>query len=216
MSRTSGFIIALTVLAVLIGLTFGGLAIGRYAQNMLEMQHAARDLMMNSGGFFVVVLIYCLLIAFPFIPGAEMGIAFLVIFGAEVAPVLYIATIAALTLSYSVGRLTPPNTLERFFERIGLRAVARLLRESRQANNPAALNTFRPLPNWIKGILRFRVLTLAVLINTPGNTLIGGGGGIALTAGSSRFLTFPQFLLAVSIAVAPIPAFVTLAAWLGN
>ena len=47
----------------------------------------------------------------------------------------------------------------------------------------------------------------------PGNVLIGGGGGIAMVAGLSRLYSLAGFLLAVGVAVAPVPLAVTLAAW---
>jgi hypothetical protein len=44
-----------------------------------------------------------------------------------------------------------------------------------------------------------------VLINLPGNMLVGGGGGIALVAGMTRLFSWPAFLLTVAVAVAPVP-----------
>jgi len=63
--------------------------------------------------------------------------------------------------------------------------------------------------------MRFRLLALIVLINTPGNTIIGGGGGIAMAAGYSRSLTYPAFLACIAVAVAPVPAMVLVAEHLG-
>ena len=60
-------------------------------------------------------------------------------------------------------------------------------------------------------ILRHRCCALGVLFNTPGNSLIGGGGGIAIATGASRLLGFPHFLATVVIAVAPVPAAILIA-----
>jgi hypothetical protein len=49
------------------------------------------------------------------------------------------------------------------------------------------------------------------LINMPGNTVIGGGGGIAMAVGYSRTFTYPGFLACAAVAVAPVPALVLLA-----
>ena len=54
-------------------------------------------------------------------------------------------------------------------------------------------------------MLRHRYLAIAMLINLPGNMLIGGGGGIALVAGMTRLFPWPAFLLTIAIAVAPVP-----------
>jgi hypothetical protein len=44
-----------------------------------------------------------------------------------------------------------------------------------------------------------------VLINVPGNAVIGGGGGLAFAAGMSGVFSVPAFLLTVAIAVLPVP-----------
>jgi hypothetical protein len=49
------------------------------------------------------------------------------------------------------------------------------------------------------------------LINMPGNSLIGGGGGIAMAAGYSRAFSYPAFLACAAVAVAPVPGLVLLA-----
>jgi hypothetical protein len=46
---------------------------------------------------------------------------------------------------------------------------------------------------------------IAIMLNLPGNALIGGGGGIGLIAGMSRLYPFPKFILLVSLAVTPLP-----------
>ena len=61
-------------------------------------------------------------------------------------------------------------------------------------------------PNrYVPLLLRHRYIALAVVVNIPGNVIIGGGGGIALMAGISRLYTLPGFLIAIAIAVAPLP-----------
>ena len=59
--------------------------------------------------------------------------------------------------------------------------------------------------------MRFRWLGLALLINMPGNSVIGGGGGIAMAVGYSRSFTDPAFLACAAVAVAPVPTLVLLA-----
>jgi hypothetical protein len=61
-------------------------------------------------------------------------------------------------------------------------------------------------PNrYVPFLLRHRYLALAVLVNLPGNIVIGGGGGIALVAGASRLYSLPRFVATIAIAVSPVP-----------
>ncbi|NNL35816.1 MAG: hypothetical protein HKP35_08360 [Silicimonas sp.] len=55
--------------------------------------------------------------------------------------------------------------------------------------------------------MRNRYLALAIAINVPGNSLVGGGGGLAFVAGASGLFSFPAFLLTIMLAVAPVPLF---------
>lgn len=54
--------------------------------------------------------------------------------------------------------------------------------------------------------LRFCFVALAVLLNIPGNSFLGGGG-TALAAGMSGLFPFPKFHFTILIAVAPLPLF---------
>jgi hypothetical protein len=57
-------------------------------------------------------------------------------------------------------------------------------------------------------LLRYRYPALVVLFNLPGNSVIGGGGGIAFTAGLSGLYSLPGFLVALVIAAVPVPLFI--------
>jgi len=46
-----------------------------------------------------------------------------------------------------------------------------------------------------------------LVLNLPGNSLVGGGGGIAFIAGLSGMFSYIGFILAIAIAVAPVPVF---------
>ena len=54
-------------------------------------------------------------------------------------------------------------------------------------------------------VLRHRHLMLALLVNLPGNAVIGGGGGILMLSGLSGLFTLPRLLLTLALAVAPVP-----------
>jgi hypothetical protein len=52
-------------------------------------------------------------------------------------------------------------------------------------------------------LIRHRFLSLAVVLNLPGNIIVGGGGGIAVVAGMSGLYAFPAYLATIAVAVAP-------------
>ncbi|WP_306258929.1 hypothetical protein [Pararhizobium sp. IMCC21322] len=214
----AGFIFVGAVIGILAMLAFGGHMFGAYVQELMLLRDIACEALMQDGLILTILLVYMLLIAFPFVPGAEIGFALLLISGGQFAGALYLTTVAALTLSFSVGRLVPACSLEHIFARFGFARIAQLLSKNHAGvmSAPALSVGAYVLPNWINWLVRHRRCTLAVLINAPGNTLIGGGGGIALAAGVSRMMTFREFLISVSLAVAPVPLIVTLVAWFGG
>jgi len=62
---------------------------------------------------------YIGLLALPFVPGAEIGLAMLAAFGPAVAPLIYVCTVAAMTLAYAIGRFLPIGALERLLDAPG-------------------------------------------------------------------------------------------------
>ncbi|MDJ0630674.1 MAG: hypothetical protein QNJ44_20630 [Rhodobacter sp.] len=151
-----------------------------------------------------ILILYVALIAMPFVPGAEIGLFLMALFGAAMAIPVYLATVAALTLSYSLGQLAPGVVL---LGSRGRPAVATALPGAPRWHEVTASRS----SGWLPRLVRYRWLALVVLINTPGNTLLGGGGGIAMAAGASGAFRFPAFLVAVAVAVAPVPLAVVLA-----
>ncbi|MXQ08901.1 hypothetical protein GQ651_13690 [Alphaproteobacteria bacterium GH1-50] len=155
------------------------------------------------------LVLYVVLAAIPFVPGAEIGFALLFLFGAVAAPVVYLGMVGALTLSFLIARLVPHETLCGGLAWLGLKRTAALVRrihETPAAERDAILLELVP-EGALKKAFENRYVTLAILINTPGNSLIGGGGGLAFAAGASGLYGLPQFLLTILIAVAPLPVF---------
>ncbi len=159
------------------------------------------------------LVVYVVMAAIPFVPGAEIGFALLLLFGAAAAPVVYAGMVGALILAYLVARLVPTRTLSAGLAWLGLRRTAAMARRINQTPAHERENyLLERLPDGIlKNACKNRYLALAILLNTPGNSLIGGGGGLAFAAGASGLYRFPQFLLTILIAVAPVPLFFVLA-----
>lgn len=179
--------------------------------------HAVRealDLQIRPGNeqqvhraIMVGVVVYVGLLALPFVPGAEIGIAMLAAFGPGIAPLIYVATVAAMMLAYTLGRFLPITALERLLSALRMRRAAQLVARAAPLSQEARLAML--LGGQPKRILtlglRYRYIALALAVNTPGNSLIGGGGGIMMMAGlSGIFAPLPVFL-AVALAVSPVP-----------
>lgn len=121
-------------------------------------------------------------------------------------------------LSFSLGRLVPERRLAGWLRRHGIVRAAALI-EAFARLGPHGRDRYltQHAPRWLKPwLVNHRMLTLIALINLPGNTLLGGGGGIALVTGLSKLMSFPQFLLGVALAVAPVPVVVIAGSWMGG
>jgi len=198
-------------------LLFVGLVVlGNYLTQWFIIQlsieiNPSNDLMMDR----IIVMsmfAYALLMSIPFVPGAEIGVAALMILGPKIALFVYLATLAALSLSFSVGRFIPEKVLIKFLQDLHLHRIANLLIEFEGLDSKQRLSLMlsRSPKRFVPFLIKYRYLALMLAINMPGNIVIGGGGGIALMAGLSRLFTPPMYLLAVAIAVSPIPLVMTI------
>jgi len=155
---------------------------------------------------------YIGLLAIPFVPGAEIGIAMLTAFGAAIAPLVYSATVAAMMLSYLLGRLLPATLLARMLSILRLRKAADLVARAALLAPKDRLSVLLDgaPPKTVGLALRYRYVALAVLVNTPGNAVIGGGGGIMMMAGMTGIFAPVQTFISIAIAVSPVPIMVML------
>ena len=160
----------------------------------------------------VSAVLYALLLAVPFVPGAEIGVGLLVMLGAPIALLVYLCTVAGLSLSFILGRLIPLSVLARLANDIKLERTSNLLKSIEPLSKKERLSylTNNAPKRFLPLLLRYRYLALAVALNIPGNYLIGGGGGIALFAGVSRLYSVPGFLITILLSVAPVPLAVML------
>lgn len=150
---------------------------------------------------------YTLLLAVPFVPGAEIGLAMIALLGPPISVLVYGCTVVGLSLSFAVGRLMPFSYLVWLASLLHLHRLSRLLAdiEPLKPNEKLAFMTRRAPTRFVPMILRYRYLALALVLNLPGNVIIGGGGGIALVAGLSRMFSIPAFVATIILAVLPIP-----------
>jgi hypothetical protein len=158
------------------------------------------------------MIAYAILMAIPFVPGAEIGFAAMMILGPKIVPLVYLCTLASLSLSFLVGRFIPEKALIKFLHDLHLRKASQWLIDLESLNAKQRLNLIlsRSPKKLIPVLLKYRYVALLVAINMPGNIVIGGGGGIALMAGISRLFSVPLYLLTIAIAISPFPILLVL------
>lgn len=192
------------------------IVLGTYAGEMVVQQlnvdlRPATEAILNRM-IVASLVVYVLLMAVPFVPSVEIGLALILLLGADIVPVVYLSTVLALLLAFTIGRLVPETWLQAGFARVGLTRAAGLIERLRPLDVEARIIYLvtgapgRPTA-WL---LRHRCWAVAALLNIPGNTFVGGGGGIALMAGMTRLVSFPAFVLTVALGIAPLPAAILL------
>jgi len=161
----------------------------------------------------IAIAVYILLMMLPFVPGAEIGLGMMMMFGPNIAPLVYGSTVLALALSFLIGRLVPQQAVIDMLDILRFKRAAALLRQLQplDADERIRFMLANRSSRIVPFLLRHRYIALMAAINLPGNALIGGGGGISLISGFSRIFSFPGFLLAVALAVAPVPLMVVVA-----
>jgi len=187
-----------------VGLVLGAIVLTAHFDIAWDVRALAKEAVHDPLILGTVLIVYIALIATPFVPGAEIGLFLLALFGAPMAGPVYMATVVALTLSFLVGQSLPRVSL------LGLQRPTEYWSAASQHLLGSELTASTP-SNWLRHLVRFRWLALILLINMPGNTLLGGGGGIAMAVGNSRVFTIWTFLFSAAVAVAPVPFVVVLA-----
>jgi hypothetical protein len=159
------------------------------------------------GLLLALLLAYALLLALPFVPGVEVGLMLMAVEGGWIAPFIYLATLKGLMLAFLIGRHLPQARLRAALADLRLTRACALLDRIAPLDQAARLALLaRRLPRWVPpALLGQRHLMLALLVNLPGNALIGGGGGILMLSGFSGLFSWPKVLLTLAWAVAPVP-----------
>lgn len=199
-------------LALLVALLIGASYAGKWLMGQFDPHLTPASEPMIHRMIVTALAVYVLLMMLPFVPGVEIGLGLMVMFGAKIVPVVYLGTVLALTLAFLIGRLVPQRSIAETFGILRLTRTRDLLRRLEPLDSSQRLEfllqsaSTRVTPF----LLRHRFIALAVALNMPGNALIGGGGGIGLVAGFSRLFTLPKFALTVALAVSPVPLIILL------
>lgn len=192
---------------ILVCLIVFGNAITGWIMDLMDFELRVSTEPMIHRMVMVAVAAYILLMAMPFVPGVEIGMALLFMFGPKAAPLVYLCTLAALTVSFLAGRIIPENALIKFIRDLGLRTLSEKLGKFQALDGEQRLQRMleHAPRRFVPFLLRYRYIALMLIINLPGNVALGGGGGIALLAGLSRIFAPGWFILSVAAAVAPVP-----------
>ncbi|MFH2132312.1 MAG: hypothetical protein ABIK68_18185 [bacterium] len=150
-------------------------------------------------------LVYIFLLAIPFFPGIELAWLVIMLFGKPAVVMIYLLTIVGFGLSFAAGRWFTNSWLLSGFDLQSLiirfnERTEKITRKISELLPPVVIQHKARI-----SCLNPRYLVLAVLINLPGNAIIGGGGGIALLCGINRSFSWKGFMLTVSLAVSPLP-----------
>jgi uncharacterized membrane protein YdjX (TVP38/TMEM64 family) len=176
--------------------------------------HQLRDVLASASGEIGIyglslgAFVYVLMLALPFVPGVEFGLLLMVLFGPEGVIVAYVATVTGLSLAYFVAQTVPDRITLRWMDKLGLSDATNNPKDAIDAivvGRNATQGTAARLGNFL---LSHRYLTLAVCLNLPGNSVLGGGGGIAALCGLSRQFCWRRYVLTLIIATAPLPLLV--------
>lgn len=206
----SAFVKSVIRLGVIVAIAFGAHFLIQWVETQTASLPPGQQSAVLGGMLVVVVLAYAALMALPFVPGIEIGVSLMMIRGAEVVPVVYLATITGLCVAYFAGRFLSYDWLHRVFLDLRMHRACAFLESSKDLTEDERLDLLRArLPRWLRKIaINFRYVTLALLLNLPGNAVIGGGGGICLMAGLSRLFTPWLMVLTIILAVSPVPILV--------
>lgn len=194
-------------IALLICLIMGGKYLSDWVLGQLtpyltpSTEPALHRLIMTS------ISLYVLLMMLPFVPGVEIGLGMMVTFGPKIAPLVFAATVLSLSLSFLIGRVVPQDVIIDSFEALRLKRAASLLKNLQPLGTEERLEFILQSSSLriTSFLIKYRFIALIIALNLPGNAVAGGGGGICLIAGYCRLFPFPRFLLAVVLAVAPVP-----------
>ena len=200
------------LLSLYLALVVGGLVAGHGLLGIVEFdirpsnEALVHEMIMSATAVFVLAS------SVPFVPGAEIGFALIVALGPPIVVLVYLSMVLALLLSYLLGRFVPAKASAALFGLLGLRRAHDLVLRMAplDPDGRIALLTDHAPRRLVPFLLRHRHLALAVVLNVPGNTLLGGGGGLALAAGMSGLYRLPAYVATIMLAVAPLPLLVLL------
>ena len=194
------------ILTLLITLTF---SMKYWIKGELGMAKEILALAESQWGIGVLIaggLLYILLLSLPFVPGVELGILLMCVFGKAGIVFVYLSTIAGLNLAFMMGRFVPKDWIEHRFKKFGFNRSYAVQSDRIDQMLERSIFVQKLYRRWLRPyLLKNHYLMLAFLFNVPGNSILGGGGGISLAYGTRSSVSWKRFLVTVVLATAPVP-----------
>jgi len=202
-SRSARCIKLLVFFAVVLLLNSGGGWLAHQVNFQLYPRHEPALHLIILGSF----ALYILLMALPFMPGIEIGLTLMLFLGSKGIILVYLCTLIALSVSFTIGRKIPPQIFAKLLDWLCLQKAHDLVLEMATLSPQERVDLLhKKAPAKIAPhLLKHRYFSIALLLNLPGNAVIGGGGGIGLIAGMSGIISYPRYLLLIAVAVSPVP-----------
>jgi len=174
---------------------------------VMSEAEAAKSGPLMIGLVLVVLCAYIVLISIPFVPGIEIALSLMIIRGPEVVIWVYVATVLGLFLAFLAGQYLSYGYLHSIFRDMRMKRACDLLDTIQPLSRNERLSLLKSkIPSPLRPFLiEGRYAIIGIVLNIPGNALIGGGGGIMLVAGLSRVFSTCWLLVTLLCAVAPIP-----------
>jgi len=193
------------IVAAVIALNLAGAWIAAQLNLQIWPQHSD----MIELVIVAMIIGYILAMATPFVPGIEIGLALMLLLGPGGIVLVYLCTQVALALSFLVGRLIPTQFILRLFGWLNFNRARHLIEVLDKTAPELRIQTLGAhFPTrWVSALLRHPYLAMAVILNLPGNALIGGAGGLGMIAGMSRVVPLRHFTTVMAIATLPVPLF---------
>lgn len=194
-------------LGIILALVLAMQGLAEWVSVQAQLELSARENAMFGAVALMLVLAYTVTMAVPFVPGIEIGLAIMVVFGPQVFLLVYACTQVALLLSFVAGRVVPLSRLAAVAGWLQFHGMQSWLgRLEPLAPEKRLEYMIRCAPrNWVQTLIAHRYLALVVFINLPGNAVIGGAGGIGLVAGMSRVFGFWRYVFVMALATTPVP-----------
>jgi hypothetical protein len=186
-----------------------GLWIGLWIRGEIGTATELVEMAKSQWGRWILIgggTVYILLLSLPFVPGVELGLLLMCIFGKEGAVFVYLFTVAGLNLAFVMGRWLPKDWIGSWLEKLGFsRSRGGHSDEIEEMLDHSTFGQKLRQHRFGSYVFKYRYLALAILFNIPGNYLLGGGGGISLVCGTSRHIPWKRFFLTVVLATSPVP-----------
>lgn len=192
---------------IIVALVLAIQGLGEWVSVQTQLELSARENAMFGAVALMLVLAYTITMAVPFVPGIEIGLAIMLVFGPQVFLVVYACTQVALLLSFVAGRVVPLSRLAALAGWLQFHGMQSWLGRLEPLTPEKRLESMvRCAPRrWVQKLIEHRYLALAILINLPGNAVVGGAGGIGLVAGMSRVFGLWRYVFVVALATTPVP-----------